>query len=369
MSKIESLTDEQQRMMRVVADEWIELALSSAPVDIDAIRKALPLLYERVESGIPPLIIRAQSPLAAQIWASLLKEGGQVHDSVDDSVYDSVHGSVEKSVYESVYESVLDSVRDSVRDSVADSVADSVSTSVYDSVSSSVHGLVGASVRESVRDLGGKVSYTQTAYAADRWWVNLAAYADYYRRVLRIKFTESVNQYIDYQRNSGVFYAIATKGAFVACGGPTELHKDESGQLHCETGPAITWPDGYKIWAWHGTRIPGEWIEQRNQLDPQIALTWKDIEQRRCAAEIIGWERVIDRLSPQVVDADADPAIGTLLQVDLPDSPAARFLRVRCATGRDFCLPVPPECATAIAAQSWMWQVPEDVYRQLELRT
>ena len=102
-------------------------------------------------------------------------------------------------------------------------------------------------------------------------------------------------------------------------------------------------------------RVPAAWIERRNELDPRIALTWPNVEQRRAAAEIIGWDRIIDRLNPTVVNMDRNPLIGTLLRVDLPDSPGEQFLRVKCGTGRTFVLGVPPEMRTAKEAQQWLY--------------
>ena len=44
-------------------------------------------------------------------------------------------------------------------------------------------------------------------------------------------------------------------------------------------------------------------------------------------------------------------------QQDVMNLWAQAIGRVRCGTGRDFCLPVPPECATALAANAWLYGV------------
>jgi hypothetical protein len=149
---------------------------------------------------------------------------------------------------------------------------------------------------------------------------------------------------------------------------PAEIHRDDRGRLHCETGMAITWPDGWGFTAWHGTRIPADWITNRASLDPRTALTWPNVEQRRAAAEIIGWKRILGTLDARAVDVD-DPEIGTLLEVDLPDSPKSKFLRVMCGTRREFVLPVPGEMRTALEANSWTYDVPQIDIKTLEART
>jgi hypothetical protein len=150
---------------------------------------------------------------------------------------------------------------------------------------------------------------------------------------------------------------------------PEVIKMNDQNVLHCEDGPAIRYTDGWSVYSWNGTRIPADWIENRDNLDPTLALTWENIEQRRCAAEIIGWHIVLDKLDSVVVDEDGDPEIGTLLEVDLPDIGKERFLKVLCGTGRTFALPVPPEMKTALEAQSWSWGIDEKDFFKPEVRT
>jgi hypothetical protein len=145
---------------------------------------------------------------------------------------------------------------------------------------------------------------------------------------------------------------------------------DEDGRIHALDGPAIRYPDGFAIHAWHGTRIPAEWLEDKSKLTAKIALTWSNIEQRRAAIEILGWSRVLDELKAKVIDADGDPQIGTLVEVQLPDlTRPARFCRVQCGTGREFAVGVPPEIETALAAQAWMQGLPPTEFIRPEIRT
>ena len=150
---------------------------------------------------------------------------------------------------------------------------------------------------------------------------------------------------------------------------PEYIKFDEDNRLHCETGPAIRYRDGYSVYAWHGVRVPAEWIENKESLTAEVALTWENVEQRRCAAEILGWESVIKELNPTIIDSDPDPMIGDLLEVNIPDIGTERFIRVKCGTGRYFCLPVPPETKTALSGNSWTYGVEEAVLKQLEIRT
>jgi len=149
---------------------------------------------------------------------------------------------------------------------------------------------------------------------------------------------------------------------------PSLLKLDNEGRYHAERGPAIAWRDGESMHFWHGTAIPSEWVENPPEtLDPALALNWENIEQRRCLAEIIGWNRILEKLNPEVINED-EPEIGTLLRVDLPGSGKEQFLKVRCGTGRTFVLPVPPDMKTALEANAWTYNLAPDDWN-VTLRT
>jgi hypothetical protein len=83
---------------------------------------------------------------------------------------------------------------------------------------------------------------------------------------------------------------------------------------------------------------------------------------------MIGWEKILDELNAVIINKDDNPEIGDLLSVELPEIGTEKFLRVRCGTGRDFALPVPPEMETALEANAWTWGLSPEQY-QPEVRT
>jgi hypothetical protein len=147
------------------------------------------------------------------------------------------------------------------------------------------------------------------------------------------------------------------------------VNQDDQSRIHCEDGPAIAYPDGFSVFAWHGTRVPSEWIADKATLNAAKALTHSNIEQRRAACEIVGWDRILDELNATTLNKDSDPLVGELVEVDIPDIGRAKFLRVLCGTGRTFALPVPPNMHTALEANAWTYGLEPDFIRNLEVRT
>lgn len=131
----------------------------------------------------------------------------------------------------------------------------------------------------------------------------------------------------------------------------------------------MRYSDGWSLWRWHGVEVPQEWIEDKTSLQPATALRQDNVERRRAACEIVGWRRILSELNVKVIDRDIDSEIGELVEVNLPDAPRERFLRVRCGTGRDFAIPVPPDMDTALNANSWTYGIDPDLLKQKEIRT
>ena len=198
------------------------------------------------------------------------------------------------------------------------------------------------------------------AYWSQFWfggnqWSAYTGYLSFFRHIAKLDLPE----YAAFQHyESAVLHGgpvMLHEKFWIACDFPEIVLRDAENRPHCATGPFTRWRDGIALYAWHGITVPAAWIENRASLAPETALTWPNVEQRRAAAEIIGWDKVISALRPTVIDEHENRMVGTLLRVDLPDSPAAQFLKVHCATGRIFVLCVPRECKTALEAQTAMW--------------
>ncbi len=150
---------------------------------------------------------------------------------------------------------------------------------------------------------------------------------------------------------------------------PKSIYQDDLGRLHHPAKKAIEYRDGWGFYAWHGVRIPAEWIESPASLTAEIAITWKNIEQRRAACEILGWTNILEKLNTRVVDKDDDPQVGILLECEIPGSGKERFLQVKCGTGRNFCIPVPREMMSALHANMWTYGLDADRSFIPEVRT
>ena len=288
MSKIEKLTAEQEARFGEYVDKWLDIGLSTEPVDFEKAKEAACLSYRLAGLPEPVNFHIADSPVDA---IRLIK--------------------------------TLDSSKSS-------------------------------------SDIFNEMSYG----AQDAGWLSLY---NFFQEVVGLECTNKLQGLMDLSKNSGwvSFY----EDTVVFQHRPEVIKFDDQNRLHCEDGPAIRYRDGYSVYSWHGTRIPAEWIEKKSELTAKIALTWENIEQRRCACEIIGWAKILRELDSKVIDSDEDPMIGNLLEANIPGIGREKFLQVLCGTGPTFAFPVPPECKTAIEGNAWTFGVEPEMLRDLEVRT
>ena len=161
---------------------------------------------------------------------------------------------------------------------------------------------------------------------------------------------------------------------------PDTLHRDPQGRLHCTTGPALRYRDGWAIHAIHGVRVPADLIE--TGWDVKRTLEEDNAEVRRAAIELTGWDRFIADAGLTLIASAPDPGNPPheLELYDLPDrlrdmyDDQARILL--CTNGsvepdgtrRRYGLPVPAHHNDPVAAAADLYGWPVEAYRRLEVR-
>jgi hypothetical protein len=188
-------------------------------------------------------------------------------------------------------------------------------------------------------------------YRGGAFWSGWCSYIDFMREVLDFRVIKQFE--IDESLTKSCGWVWWHENVLAISDRPIHIKRDAEGRLHCEKGSSIEYRDGWAMYHWHGVSIPKEWVTGKKPIASE-AITWANIEQRRAACEIVGWVNILNQLNAKTVDVD-DDEIGTLLEVNIPDSGKEKFLKVKCGTGREFALPVPREMETALQANAWTY--------------
>ena len=314
--RIEKLTPEQEARIPEFREEWLRIGLSTEPADFDAAEDAIKDAYKIARLEPPKLFIRLRSPLEGAIGAAILK--GTKFDEAQ----------------------VRAQVRDQVRAQVWDQVWDQVGAAFF-----------------SQHEAG---------------WIG---WASYFHKVLSLPGTEKIEPLSRIVAACGWVWFFS--GAAIITDRSHVLKRDENNRLHCENGPALEYRDGFSIYAWHGTRLPAEWVEGRATIDPAIILKAENVEQRAAGAAMIGWPRMVSALKRKVIDGDPDSDMGALIELTLPGlREPGRFLQAKCPRNGTIVEGVPRvsdvdglPINTVIAAQAWRIGDPQSEYIHPPKRT
>ncbi len=412
------LTGNERERLADYRSEWLGVGSCTKPADRAEAERALALMY-RAAGRETPRIVWCGSPLSMALAQSLvyaaralgaplaellaLTHGLELplQPAVETTVAASMRGLLRHGSWEALERTessdalspVTNAIRDRVGTGVLHALKANLEGRVFHSVDRALYlrrpfAAIRSSLLRSIanhrdavlgslrfvgwrdRDPRRGVLASWMRFAARSWRHQLAfgqheagwlAVVDYFRRVCGLREqTAGALELMLLARSAG--WVVPCAGICWVSERPAKLLLDDAGRLHCATGPAVAYPDGWELHFWHGVEIDPTWLRPGEELDPLLVLTWPQVEQRSALAEIAGgWHRVLERIPTRIVDRDTDPSIGTLVECHLPRG-QLRFLRVLCGTGRTFALPVPQGCRTARQANAWTYGLEASEY-------
>jgi hypothetical protein len=147
---------------------------------------------------------------------------------------------------------------------------------------------------------------------------------------------------------------------------PTKVNIDEQKRLHSENSPVVEWVDGYKVYAWHGTIVPEQWIMETDSITKEDFISEKNVEKRRCLQEILGNDRIMKLLDVELIDSAKETTTsgdGELItkSISLFKTKESDSLTKECmyflnvtdpSTDREYYLGI-PEMKTVWEAKDW----------------
>jgi hypothetical protein len=402
MGRVRALDEQQRQALPAHADAWVRRALGTEPVRWSAWEAGARACYQYCGVRWPSRTVRVTSPLAftrALDLAQVDEIPGAEERALAGMVRDVVEARVDRSIARRFDPRAVAAVRREVFEPVDTALApQAVALAVEDAVTGLLPTDAPRRAQESAQAAalaispGGRLRRanrrtsarwrTWTLHLGGRWesaWVAHASYlsavaADenergWRRRVARFTAAQS----------AGWWYPALD---FVLVSEPpvlvhTEQVAGQPARLHCATGPAVAWSDGWRLYFWHGTRVPA-WVVERPTVDAVHAEP--NVEVRRCGIEALGWDTYIAAAGLRLVDIAPDPGNPgfDLHLYDLPERVWGEPTRVLLATNgsaerdgtrRRYGLPVPAGVPTAVSAAAWTYGLTGEQYAGLYRRT
>lgn len=196
------------------------------------------------------------------------------------------------------------------------------------------------------------------SFAATCYSIIAGMFRDQYSKELR----STLNDVSVFLR-SGFAYTPLTRVVFI-CKFP-EVHADEQQHLHRDDGPALEFPDGYKVFALRGVPVGADLIEQPQSLTIRKIDDTRNAELRRVLIERYGVANYLRDSGAGIMDkSDA----GTLYLKQLPGDEPIAIVQVKNCTPepdgsyRDYFLRVPPAMRTVQEAIAWTFGMAAEEY-------
>lgn len=343
MLQIESLTDEQIKKIPEFIDKWVKIGLCTDPANRKDAEDGINLVYEAAGLKKPEKIVWCGSPLSQALTRAFV-----LNPSVEQSVQKSVRKSMWKDVMQSVWESVRKSVRKSVmfKDvwQVGRSMWKDVVQSVEQGVRQRVRKRVGRSAREivfgsmeqivvqrrvweSVRkgmwesvwkswmqsveqgacEIVGQKSVWKSVWESDgdsfygQHDADWLAFYDFFNQVCELKDeTRKLDGFLKIAKNSG-WWLPHEKICWVS-ERHNSLHLDERGRLHNPNKAALTYPDGWPLYYWHGVSIPKKYIlTSADKIDLSEALKETNSSVRMAVIQKVGFLRLKSQIPNKLI--------------------------------------------------------------------
>ena len=245
MAKITKLTNAQQADLAATYERWLAVGRSTEPLDQPRAEAAISSMYAAIGKGAPQFM-RFTSPaigmLAIAVMRSMAK--GQLWDQLGDQLWGQLGGQL-------------------------------------------------------WGQLGGQLNWN---YFGGQHWLAWEVFYDFCNRI-GVTYTPDQRKTLDLwlEQSQACHWWWPMDGVCVITERHTVLMVDDRGRLHCETGPACAYADGWAIHAIHGVVVPADIIETPASLTVQRIEAEKNAEVRRVMIDRYGPARYITGSGATVV--------------------------------------------------------------------
>jgi hypothetical protein len=408
--RLQVLSPEQHALLGLVCEEWLGVGLATGPADWAAAEQGVRLAYQATGLSPPRRMVWLGSPLAGTIAAAMLWVA-DLSDHAPDGSWRALRDQLRASLWvqpslgppasEGVAaewfgtpagRQVQQRVAERVRLAVMDQVSARLGSPAWETLSRVVESAVAEQLRELALPLhelirrvvdpvvtpllanGDEVAAWEFDWELPDPLQGLWGQHDVDWLAKAAALRQLVPGTLDAPGLDGLMQVARSAGWWwpfehlvVLTERPVTLHHDPQGRLHDSNGPAIAYPDGFAVWAWHGVGVPRQVIEQPERLtlgqihhEPNAAV-------RQVMVERYGPDRYLRDAGAERISHDHT---GTLWRLEVGGERLV-MVEVRNSTPepdgthRPYWLRVPPWVHTAREAVAWTFGLGADSYQPI----
>lgn len=342
--QITELTPEQKVQLEEYYELWLKNGYSTAPLDNEQALKSIYEIYDLIDQKKPSVFF-CQSPLQMCLLAQLLDKSF-MHKLPKDmqKEFKSQIDLLDKGQKAEFTEDQQERLRSFVRDNRKELLED-----------------------EKFKQKASNDIYNISTFQWSSYWLAFYSFPEKYIPGFTYTAEESkkLNTWVRAAFTVPAFFPF--EGMCFVSERPTQLHVDDNGRLHNETGPSLAWSDGSKLYSHHNIDIAPKLIEAPETITLKEIEDERNAEIKRIMMEKYGWGRFIIDSGAKVVDKYNDQLGNpvTLYEKDLGRdfTDPLKMVELTNSTPEDngkgqmvlkkYMFRVPPTIKTAKAAHVW----------------
>ena len=344
VTKIDSLTEEQKKMLPVWRDKWIEIGLRTGETDWKTFEEFMPICYAKAGIPFPQNVVRVSSPLV-----------GGLASAISEKLWSKYRGDRRGAVGNAV----RGAVGDAVGDAVGNAVGNAVRGAVGGAVGNAVRGAVGGAVR------GAKLnwhSWLGGQFWVGYYWYGSPSVVSFFTEVCGLKLSKDIIERATAYRRvcESVNYIWANSDFIIVCARPKRITKDENGRLHSEIDKAIEYPDGWGLYMLHGIGFDESlWTKiTRRTITSKEALSINSADQRAIALQYIGGEKLMADFGGKIIGKDEYGELIELTELKDGNGQSYKYLKAFDPDKGDYVwLRTRPEFTMPVEAEAWSYDV------------
>lgn len=318
---ITELTPDQEKLMEVVRDEWLEIGLATAKkLNKHAAKEAILQSYACAGLKVPQFLFYARSPKEGALKVALLKQQNP------DASFD----------IQPYHPSVL--TRKVLKLMQMEKLPDDIAKFAQDAFQWACYG------------------------QHDAGWLS---FYDFFSRI-GVEGLEQLDGLKEAARWCGWWWPM--ENIAVISERPLTLHRDDQGRLHCEDAKAISYNDSWGLYVYHGVNVQDYVIERPETITIDDIMKESNAEIRRIKIERVGEDNFLQRANAELLNES--PKYGKLWRVPFENGNDDPWVAVQVINStaepdgsrRRFVIPVPPDMQTAEQAVAWTFQMEEGQY-------
>ena len=304
---IETLTEEQEKLIPVYRDKWLEIGLNTDRIDpIEAERIIKSVYTKLLNNMVIPRVIILNDPI--QAWEMVVELNKGTIGTIDPK---------EKDI---------------------------IINKIYSSITS----------------MDKDKSKTQDNKQIDFIWPWLDgnfssstfSFYNYLIEVLNLKLEkELLEKYMVWEETSKLSLIYPFSEVCVLSQKPSKIKMTDK-KLHCETGPAIEYSSGFSIYCLNGVLVPKKLVEAvPEEIDPLEILKESNVEVRREYVRKIGIDNMITKMECKRLDTVGDYE---LYRIPIGENQFGNYLKMKNPSIQTYHFEgVPPECDSVEKALAW----------------